>query len=76
MRHTGHDTQNDQDASSHEQRRGIGQLGRCLFCHGLRGGHTGHDDGSRQRQKQRWNLRHQTITDGQQCIDTACFAER
>ena len=46
-----------------------------LFGDRLSGRHTGHHDGGRQRQQEGWDLRDQAVTDGQQGIELAGFAD-
>ena len=76
VRHARHQTHNGQNGSRHEQSRGIGQLGCCLFRHGLSRGHAGHDDGGCQRQEQSWNLSYQAIANGQQGVNAASLRQR
>ena len=73
--HAGYQPQQGHDARGDEQRRRVGELGFRLLRHGLRGRHTRHDDGSRQRQEQRGDLCDQAITNGQQYINTSGFRE-
>ena len=51
-------------------------LTRHLLFEVARIADTGHQDGGRGRQQQRRDLRHQAITDGQQCVLTESIAER
>ena len=70
MRHAGNQTHHYQDACGNRQRLGRGEhLAIDLGAHVLGGRDTGHHDGRRSRQQQRRNLRHQTVTDGQQYVD-------
>ena len=76
MRHARHDTEDGQNAGTDEEGRGVRQLRHCLLGHRFRGGDTGDDDRSRQRQEQRRNLSNQTIANRQQDIQLARFRER
>ena len=67
--HARHQTNDGQNGSRQVQGCRIGKLRGGLLGHGLGGGHAGHNDGSGQRQEKRWDLRHQTITNGQQGIN-------
>ena len=74
--HAGHQAQNGQDDGRYEQGGWIGKLGARLLGNGLGSGDAGDDDGGGQRQQQRRNLRHQSVTNGEQGVNLACFSDR
>ena len=74
MRHARHNPHHEQNAGgNHQGFRVAGHLLHQLLAHVLGAVLTGHHDGRRDREQQRRDLRHQTITDGQQGVDRQCF---
>jgi len=76
VRHTRHQAHGNQNGRRHREclRRGE-HLPIDLSTHVFRGGNTCHHDRRSGRQQQRRDLRHQTVTDGQQGIDLAGIDE-
>ncbi|MNZ55842.1 hypothetical protein D3C78_737780 [compost metagenome] len=72
VRHPRHQAHDDHQARG--DRQGLGRVEHLpvdLFAHVLGARGAGDHDRGRRGQQQRWQLRHQTVTDGQQGVDLA-----
>ena len=77
VRHAGNDAEQRQDPAGHAERARLAEdLRHDLLAHVVRPGDAGHQNGDRDGEQQRRNLRHQAVADREQGVGAARVRQR